>query len=114
MDRVTRFLLCALVFVLALLVEAVLIMKFVPFHEITRERLNEFGMLALFWMLIPLFVALAAAILLAWLLVAIALFPARMLWRITSPEAPPGSAGAQLEARREYLKKLHAERARNN
>ena len=114
MDRLTRFLLCALVFVLALLVEAVLVMKFVSFLEITGEQVNEFLMLALFWMLIPIVVALAVAVILVWLLVAIALFPARRLWRITSPEARPGSVGAQLEARRECLKKLQAERARIN
>jgi len=113
MDRTKRLFLCGLVFAFALVIELALIMA-LPFH-ISNELFEQFLWISFAFVFIPLILAGALLLGIGWLLIMLALVPARALWRATSrQEESPSSVGAQLRARDAYLKRLRAERARAN
>lgn len=111
MDRTNRFILSALIFVLLVFLEYKLVEGFIS-RNLTYQQFEQFLWISFALLFAPLILAGALALMLCGLLLALAYFVARLFWRVTSPNSSSGgSVRAQLEERRDFLRKLQAERS---
>jgi len=116
MHRVQRLFLCGLIFALILAAEIAVLVALRPVHSLTYAEIEAFLYFSLGLAFIPLILLAFFVLFVVTLMLAVAYFPARCIWRWGEPNTdrqPASSVSELLQQRREFQLKLQQERARS-
>jgi hypothetical protein len=115
MHRLKRPFLCGLIFALILAAEIAVLVALRPFHSLTYAEIEAFLYFSLGLAFIPLILLAFVVLFLVTLMLAVAYFPARCIWRWGEPNIGRQAASSVsefLQQRREFQHKLQLERAK--
>ena len=95
MNLIYRILLCAVVFIVTLVLEVAAIFVFTPLGSVTEKQLDEFLLISAMWAF-PLLLEFVLLLLAAAAMFTVAFSAALIAWGLTSPRTQAASVGRKV------------------